>query len=300
MKLARKLAEQNAPLAQINDLLQAANIPVMIAIRAGEDVRAVRVGGVEYGVSELLDGERNALLVAANVPTARPGTLILVDEPERHLHRSIISPLLTHLFAARPDCSFVISIHEVMLPVNNPALRTLLVRSCAYADNVAVTWEADLLQAGAEIDEEVRRDILGARRTIVFVEGGPGSLDRPLYALLFPSASVVAKSSCRDVGSCRTTPWPDAGAGRCHSRPCCGSTSSSNGAPCPIPVSIWCGDGCRYLDIPGTRREEVRWRRMSTMLAADRDSGEPQLDSAITARIAREDSASEWGSLPPR
>lgn len=199
MELARTLAEKNAPLAQINDLLQAANIPVKIAIRAGEDVRAVRDSGVEYGVSELSDGERNALLVAANILTAKPGMLILVDEPERHLHRSIISPLLTHLLAARPDCAFVISTHEVMLPVDNPAARTLLVRSCSYDGNVAVSWEADLLEAGGEIDEQVRRDILGARRTIIFVEGGPGSLDRPLYALLFPSASVVAKSSCRDV-----------------------------------------------------------------------------------------------------
>lgn len=197
--LAKTLSEKSAPLAQINDLLATANIPIKIVIRAGEEVRALRSGGIEYGVSELSDGERNALLVAANVLTARPGTLILIDEPERHLHRSIISPLLTHLFAARSDCAFVISTHEVMLPVDSPGAYTLLVRSCTYSGQSPIAWEADLLRPGAEIDEAVRRDILGARRRILFVEGAATSLDTPLYALLFPDVSVVARQSCRDV-----------------------------------------------------------------------------------------------------
>jgi ABC-type cobalamin/Fe3+-siderophores transport system ATPase subunit len=196
---AAKLSAQSAPLAQINDLLAAANVPIQIVIRAGEDIRALRAGGIEYGVTELSDGERNALLVATNVLTAKPGTLILVDEPERHLHRSIISPLLTHLFAARDDCAFVVSTHDVMLPMDNPSARTLLTRSCAYVSSAAANWDLDILSPGADIDEEIRRDILGSRRTILFVEGINQSLDKPLYALIFPTVSVVAKQSCRDV-----------------------------------------------------------------------------------------------------
>jgi len=39
----------------------------------------------------------------------------------------------------------------------------------------------------------------GARRKILFVEGGAQSLDRPLYGILFPEVSVVSKEGCRDV-----------------------------------------------------------------------------------------------------
>ena len=51
----------------------------------------------------------------------------------------------------------------------------------------------------ASIDDELKRDILGARQRIVFVEGTAKSLDVPLYSLLFPQVSVIPKSSCRDV-----------------------------------------------------------------------------------------------------
>jgi hypothetical protein len=63
-------------------------------------------------------------------------------------------------------------------------------------------------------------------------------------------------------------------------------------------VAVWCGDGCKYLGIPGTRREEVRWRRMSTTTTADRDGGEALLDSASNARLAREESLLTWGPPP--
>ena len=121
--MAERIARENKhPLSVINDLLRYANIPISISERDKEEVLAIKGQSVPYSVAELSDGERNALLIAADVLTADPGTLLLLDEPERHLHRSIISPLLTALFIERADCIFVISTHEVMLPIDNPIL----------------------------------------------------------------------------------------------------------------------------------------------------------------------------------
>lgn len=197
--LARTLAKQQAPLNRINDLLRLSNIPIEISVQANEQVLASRRGSPTYGVAELSDGERNALIIAANVLTVPAGTLVLIDEPERHLHRSIISPLLTLLFAQRADCAFVVSTHDVMLPIDNPNARTLLVRGCHYEGSTARHWDVDLLSETTDIDEALKADILGSRRKILFVEGAPQSLDAPLYALLFPNTSVIAKHSCRDV-----------------------------------------------------------------------------------------------------
>jgi hypothetical protein len=86
-----------------------------------------------------------------------------------------------------------------MLPIDNPTSRTLLLRGCTYSGNTFNKWDADLAAADAEIEDDLKRDILGARRKLLFVEGEEHSLDKPLYALVFPNVSVVAKSSCRDV-----------------------------------------------------------------------------------------------------
>lgn len=88
---AAESAKGDAPIAVINELLRQSNIPININIRKNERVMASKAGGLEYSAAELSDGERNALLIAANVLTAPTGTLLVIDEPERHLHRSIIS-----------------------------------------------------------------------------------------------------------------------------------------------------------------------------------------------------------------
>jgi ABC-type cobalamin/Fe3+-siderophores transport system ATPase subunit len=197
---ASDLARDESPIQAINELLRLSNIPIQISIHKDEQLIARKSGGPLYSVAELSDGERNALLIAANVLTALPGTLILIDEPERHLHRSIIAPLLTSLFAKRQDCAFVISTHDIMLPMDDSGARTLLVRGCTYDETRAVSeWVIDQLPANAPLDDALKADILGARRKVLFVEGDDKSLDCKIYSLLFPDVSVIPKGGCVEV-----------------------------------------------------------------------------------------------------
>lgn len=195
--VARSSAE--APLAAINSLLQMSNIPIEIDVLENEQIVARKNGGAPYSIAELSDGERNALLIAGDVLTAKPGMMLIIDEPERHLHRSIISPLLNLLFEKRRDCSFVIATHDLDLPLDNETARVLLVRSSIYQNSSAQSWEADLLEPGISLDDGIKRDLIGARRQMVFVEGRDESLDKPLYSLIFPMVSVIAKDSCKGV-----------------------------------------------------------------------------------------------------
>lgn len=196
---AQMLAKVEAPVKVINALLRQSNLPIEISVD-GDQVLAKKSGSEPFSIAKLSDGERNALLIAANVLTVPPETLLVIDEPERHLHRSIISPLLTLLFAQRPDCSFVVSTHDLMLCVDNPSSKVLLVRDCSIVSGSVGSWDVDLLESAADIDEHLKQDILGARRKILFDEGVAGtSLDEPLYSLIFPGVSVVAKAGCREV-----------------------------------------------------------------------------------------------------
>jgi ABC-type cobalamin/Fe3+-siderophores transport system ATPase subunit len=194
-----ELKKKDPPILVINELLKASNLPIELSLHDNEQVVASKLGSNRYSIAHLSDGERNALLIAANVLTAKPESLILVDEPERHLHRSIISPLLTQLFKKRRDCAFIVSTHDVLLPLDNPKARTVLIRGCSYENTEVAAWDADVVPSEAEIDEVLKSDILGSRKKILFVEGTDRSLDQPLYSLVFPEVSVIAKSNCRDV-----------------------------------------------------------------------------------------------------
>ena len=191
--------KEESPLKILNELLKIANLPIDISIEDGEQIFARRLGSAPYSIAELSDGERNAILIGASVLTAEPGTVIIIDEPERHLHRSIAAPLMSTLFQRRSDCVFVISTHDVFLPLDNTESTTLLIRSCTWKGRSPAGWDTDLLESDAEISEDVKREILGARRIVLFVEGSDNSLDKHIYEILFPEISIIPKGNSTDV-----------------------------------------------------------------------------------------------------
>ena len=198
---AEELASESpSPLDQINDLLELGRLKVSLEKAENQTLRARHENDKTFGIAEMSDGERSAMIIAAQVITAESGTVFLIDEPERHLHRSIIEPFLSALFELRrDDCTFVISTHEVMLPVANPDAKVLMLRSCQWNGDQCVAWDADVLEPDSEPPEELRLALLGGRRGILFVEGESTSLDCPFYSALIPEVSVVSQGSCVEV-----------------------------------------------------------------------------------------------------
>lgn len=155
---------------------------------------------MSYSIVELSDGEKNALLICAEVLTAERNQLIILDEPERHLHRSIISPLLTTLFSKRRDCAFIVSTHDFNLPIDNSDSSVLLVRGCEWDEHGNIkNWDTDLISQNESIPDDVKQSILGSKRDVLFVEGSETSLDKSFYELIYPELSVIPKTSCQDV-----------------------------------------------------------------------------------------------------
>ncbi len=193
-------SQSTSPFVQLNSLLRLASLDVSLSHSNDEEIVARRGNeDSSFSIAQMSDGERAAAILAAHVIVADPETVFLIDEPERHLYRSIIEPFLSTLFAQRQDCTFVISTHEVALPIANPTAGVVIVRSCLWNGNRASAWDAKVLQSGANLPEDLKRDILGARRRILFVEGVLNSLDLPLYGALFPELSVIPKGSCEEV-----------------------------------------------------------------------------------------------------
>ncbi|GAA3524078.1 AAA family ATPase [Aquimarina addita] len=199
IELAKNLSNIQAPLEGINELLGISNIPIKIILDENEQLFASKNGSAPYSIAELSDGERNALLICADVLTSEPNQLIILDEPERHLHRSIISPLLTSLFQKRKDCVFVISTHDIYLPIDHKESSVLLLRDCGWNGKKIQDWDADLISETDEIPSNIKQEILGSKRDILFVEGNNGSLDRQIYQLIFPNLTVISQGSCKEV-----------------------------------------------------------------------------------------------------
>ena len=193
-------AELSSPFDQINELLDYGKLKVTVENSNDQDLLARHLQGESFSIAEMSDGERSAVIIAAHVITAESGTVFLIDEPERHLHRSIIQPFLSALFALRSgDCAFIIATHEMALPVASPKARVFMLRSCQWSGSECIAWDAKLLEPNSELPPELKLAILGSRKRILFVEGQPGSLDFLLYEALFPTLSVNPIGSCEEV-----------------------------------------------------------------------------------------------------
>ena len=199
---AKRIAvESQLPFDQMNELLGLGRLKVTLEKAGDGSILAKHPQGRPFSVVQMSDGERNAMIIAGHVITAEPGTVFLIDEPERHLHRSITQPFLSALFDLRSeDCTFIISTHEIGLPVANPDAQILMLRSGQWQGNKCVAWGAEVLKSNTQLPEELKRAILGSRKKILFVEGDSyNSLDFPLYTALFPDISVIPKGSCEEV-----------------------------------------------------------------------------------------------------
>ena len=197
---AQRAAESVSAFTELNDLLALGTLLIALENSNDEEIIAKhRNADASYSIAQMSDGERNAAIIGATVLTVESGTVLLIDEPERHLHRSIIVPFLAAVFANRHDCTFIISTHELALPASNPTAGVLMVRSCEWQNNRASAWDIHLLESNDQVPEEIRQAILGSRRKVLFFEGTATSLDLPVYNALFPDFSVVASGGSTDV-----------------------------------------------------------------------------------------------------
>lgn len=200
-KAVEAASQSEPPFKQLNELLTLGTLEISLENTNDEEIIARHRGnGASFSITQMSDGERNAAIIAATVLTVKEGTTILIDEPERHLHRSIVEPFLSALFQRRTDCAFVISTHEISLPVAHPETRSLIIRSCTWNGDAAKAWDIDLLDANTKLPEDLKRAVLGSRKRILFVEGDDSnSLDLPLYRTLYPEISILPKGSCGEV-----------------------------------------------------------------------------------------------------
>ncbi|TAU29143.1 ABC transporter ATP-binding protein [Rhizobium ruizarguesonis] len=170
-------------------------IPHRVLEITGDDIR-VRGAGVHtaYSAKALSDGERSVFYMIGQVLAADADTLFIFDEPELHIHRSIMAKLWDELESARPDCAFVFITHDLEFAASRIAQKFLI------RDYIPETgWTIEPVPEETGFDEEITTLILGSRRPVLFVEGGRTSLDDAIYRCCYPERTVIPRGSCEEV-----------------------------------------------------------------------------------------------------
>lgn len=148
----------------------------------------------EYSATKMSDGERTALYFIAQVLTVPSGKVLLIDEPELHLHRSLINRLWLTLERYRPDCLFIYITHDTQFASLHINADKYWVKS--YSGNNE--WEIEKIES-QDLPEDLLLDILGNRKNVLFVEGKSGSYDTQLYSLIYKDYYVIPCGSCTQV-----------------------------------------------------------------------------------------------------
>ena len=160
-----------------------------------DDIRvsSISIESADYSASEMSDGERAVFYILGQVLSANEDSILIFDEPELHIHKSIISNLWDEIEKLRPDCSFLMITHDIEFAATRVA-KKYVIRSY-YSDPA---WDISEIP-DSELDEQTITLILGSRKPILFVEGDKTSLDMETYRLCYPEWTVIPKGSCKDV-----------------------------------------------------------------------------------------------------
>ncbi|UGV30664.1 AAA family ATPase [Halopseudomonas aestusnigri] len=162
---------------------------------SGDDIMVSISGSNDkYSAADMSDGERAVFYMLGQSLVAEPNTLLIFDEPELHVHKSIMSKLWDELEALRPDCAFLFITHDIEFACSRVAEKYVINKY-----NPTPLWEINKIQDDSGFDENTLTLILGSRKPILFVEGNGESLDRATFRCCYPEWTVIPRGSCEQV-----------------------------------------------------------------------------------------------------
>lgn len=149
---------------------------------------------IVYNPSEMSDGERVIFYLIEQCLAAPENGIIIIDEPEIHLHKSVQVPLWKDIEKLRPDCLFVYMTHDTDFSAALYEAKKIWLKG--YDGSY---WDWEYVPDIEGLPESLLIEILGSRKPIVFVEGENGSYDVSLYRAVLNSYLVIPSGSCSQV-----------------------------------------------------------------------------------------------------
>lgn len=153
----------------------------------------IKYNDTVYDAHQMSDGERVIIYIAGRVLFAPRNGIIIVDEPELHLHKSIANKLWDILENKRPDCRFIYFTHDLDFATSRNCQKAWI-RNFNYPNK----WSIELISE-SEIPEELLLKLLGSRKPILFCWEKQESLDRRVFEIIYPKFTIQPVGTCKNV-----------------------------------------------------------------------------------------------------
>ena len=158
----------------------------------------VEYNGDRYHGKEMSDGERVMLYMICQVLVLKPNSILIIDEPELHIHKAIVDKLWDKLEELRQDCVFVYITHDLNFALSRNTENVLWIKSYD-----GTTWDYEFLNIAdfSDLPNDLLYEVIGTRQKILFVEGEKNSYDHFLYQEVFRDKGyhVIPCGGCQDV-----------------------------------------------------------------------------------------------------
>lgn len=151
--------------------------------------------GNEYQAKFMSDGERVALYLIAQCLLAPQDITIVIDEPEIHLHKTIMTRLWDTIERYCEDKCLVYITHDLDFAASRKEATKIWVKAY-HGEN---TLDYELLPTDEYIPEDLMIAVLGTRKPVLFVEGEKTSYDYQLYQQVYDDKYVVPAHNCSKV-----------------------------------------------------------------------------------------------------
>ncbi len=149
----------------------------------------------EYHGREMSDGERIALYMMGQCLCAPNNSIVIVDEPEMHLHRSLVDKLWNSIEARSQTKTIIYITHDLDFASSRKDSQKLWIKSYSGGD----FWSWTEVPDDDALPESLVLEVIGSRKNILFCEGERGSLDSTIYQNAYPHHHVVPRGSCTKV-----------------------------------------------------------------------------------------------------
>lgn len=154
-----------------------------------------KTGEPEYHGKEMSDGERVALYFIGQCLCAPDNSIIIVDEPEIHLHKSLVDKLWNKVEELSQTKTIIYITHDLDFASSRMDANKIWIKSFSGNAN----WEWIEVPDDEFLPESMMLEVMGSRKNIMFCEGDKGSLDSTIYQAIYPNHHVIPRGGCEKV-----------------------------------------------------------------------------------------------------
>lgn len=141
------------------------------------------------------DGERVIFYLIGQCLSLPEHSVIIIDEPEIHLHKSLVDKLWNRIESQIQNKLLIYITHNLEFASS----RTDAMKIWVKEYNGSNSWIWEEIPNDEAIPESLVLEIIGSRKNIVFCEGESGKLDSTIYQLVYPDFHIIPRGGSDKV-----------------------------------------------------------------------------------------------------